>query len=211
MPKWSLSDQNIYSLLNSSCTEENFDEAQLLMAYREFVESVITFLNDESDYKTLIRELNLTYIEFEALKNSLEIRRDFYYEAKSITCNKILSFINKELDLLHHQMEFPKFFINIEAGWKSTLHLNKDIAKYIDIMEIVCGLYYLKCITTVDGKEIHFSDLANAFEKLFNIKFSDIYKKEEEVIKRKPDKRTSFLDKLRVAIIEKCKEEGYFP
>ena len=80
MPKWSLSDQNIYSLLNSSCAEENFDEAQLLMAYREFVESVITFLNDESDYKTLIRELNLTYIEFEALKNSLEIRRDFYYE-----------------------------------------------------------------------------------------------------------------------------------
>ena len=179
MPKWSLSDQNIYSLLNSSCTEENFDEAQLLMAYREFVESVITFLNNESDYKTLIRELNLTYIEFEALKNSLEIRRDFCYETKSITCNKILSFIN--------------------------------IAKYIDIMEIVCGLYYLKCITTVDGKEIHFSDLANAFEKLFNIKFSDIYKKEEEVIKRKPDKRTAFLDKLRVAIIEKCKEEGYLP
>ena len=178
MPKWSLSDQNIYSLLNSSCTEENFDEVQLVMAYREFVESVITFLNNESDYKTLIRELNLTYIEFEALRNSLE---------------------------------FPKFFINIEAGWKSTLHLNKDIAKYIDIMEIVCGLYYLKCITTVDGKEIHFSDLANAFEKLFNIKFSDIYKKEEEVIKRKPDKRTAFLDKLRVAIIEKCKEEGYFP
>ena len=44
-----------------------------------------------------------------------------------------------------------------------------------------------------------------------NIKFSDIYKKEEEVIKRKPDKRTAFLDKLRAAIIEKCKEEGYFP
>ena len=43
------------------------------------------------------------------------------------------------------------------------------------------------------------------------IKFSDIYKKEEEVIKRKPDKRTAFLDKLRAAIIEKCKEEGYFP
>ena len=62
-----------------------------------------------------------------------------------------------------------------------------------------------------DGKEIHFSDLTNAFEKLFNIKFSDIYKKEEEVIKRKPDKRTAFLDKLRAAIIEKCKEEGYFP
>ena len=79
MPKWSLSDQNIYSLLNSSCTKENFDEAQLLMAYREFVESVIIFLNNESDYKTLIRELNLTYIEFEALKNSLEIRRDFCY------------------------------------------------------------------------------------------------------------------------------------
>lgn len=48
--------------------KENFDEAQLLMAYREFVESRLPFLNNESDYKTLIRELNLTYIEFEALK-----------------------------------------------------------------------------------------------------------------------------------------------
>lgn len=38
-----------------------------------------------------------------------------------------------------------------------------------------------KCITTVDGKEIHFSDLANAFEKLFNIKFSDIYKKKKRL------------------------------
>ena len=53
MPKWNLSDQNIYNLLNSSYTKENFDEVQLLMAYREFVESVITFLNNESDYKTL--------------------------------------------------------------------------------------------------------------------------------------------------------------
>ena len=77
MPKWSLSDQNIYSLLNSSCAEENFDEAQLLMAYREFVESVITFLNDESDYKTLIRELNLTYIEFEALKKQFRNQKRF--------------------------------------------------------------------------------------------------------------------------------------
>ena len=46
---------------------------------------------------------------------------------------------------------------------------------------------------------------------LRNRNFSDIYKEEEEVIKRKPDKRTAFLDKLRAAIIEKCKEEGYFP
>lgn len=77
MPKWNLSDQNIYNLLNSSYTKENFDEVQLLMAYREFVESVITFLNNESDYKTLIRELNLTYIEFEALKKWFRNQKRF--------------------------------------------------------------------------------------------------------------------------------------
>lgn len=68
MPKWNLSDQNIYNLLNSSYTKENFDEVQLLMAYREFVESVITFLNNESDYKTLIRELNLTTTVFRSVE-----------------------------------------------------------------------------------------------------------------------------------------------
>ena len=57
MPKWNLSDQNIYNLLNSSYTKENFDEVQLLMAYREFVESVIVFITIEQP--KLIRNIRV--------------------------------------------------------------------------------------------------------------------------------------------------------
>lgn len=210
MPKWNLSEHNIYYLLKSSSNNDKLDEDTLSIAYKGFVEEIVLFLDKESNYKILIRELNVTFIEFESLKTILESDQESKCRLKLLTCNKVLSFINKELDLLYRQMEFPKYFINIETGFISPLHLDKDMAKYIDIMEIVCGLYYLKCITTVDGKEIHFSDLATAFEKLFNIKFGDIYKKEEALIKRKQPKVTEFLDRLKTAIIQKGKDEGYY-
>ncbi|WP_294543113.1 RteC domain-containing protein [uncultured Bacteroides sp.] len=211
MPKWNLSDQYIYNLLKSTNNVTDFDEDQLLMAYREFVESTITFLDNESDYKTLIRELNLIYIEFEALKNKLEAEQYPCNKIKSITCNKILSFINKELDLLHHQMEFPKFFINIETDWNSILHLNNEVIKLVDIMELVCGIFYIADgIVRVDHKEIFLSDVARIFEKVFNVNLGDIYKKEISVIKRKPTKITEFLDRLKAAIIKKSKDEGYY-
>lgn len=210
MPKWNLSEHNIYYLLKSSSNNDKLDEDTLSIAYKGFVEEIVLFLDKESNYKILIRELNVTFIEFESLKTILESDQESKCRLKLLICNKVLSFINKELDLLYRQMEFPKYFINIETGFISPLHLDKDMAKYIDIMEIVCGLYYLKCITTVDGKEIHFSDLATAFEKLFNIKFGDIYKKEEAVIKRKQPKVTEFLDRLKAAIIQKSKDEGYY-
>lgn len=210
MPKWNLSEHNIYYLLKSSSNNDKLDEDTLSIAYKGFVEEIVLFLDKESNYKILIRELNVTFIEFESLKTILESDQESKCRLKLLICNKVLSFINKELDLLYRQMEFPKYFINIETGFISPLHLDKDMAKYIDIMEIVCGLYYLKCITTVDGKEIHFSDLATAFEKLFNIKFGDIYKKEEAVIKRKQPKVTEFLDRLKAAIIRKSKDEGYY-
>ncbi len=52
--------------------------------------------------------------------------------------------------------------------------------------------------------------MARIFEKMFNISFGDIYKKENAVIKRKPMKITEFLDRLKASIIEKSKEEGYY-
>ena len=45
---------------------------------------------------------------------------------------------------------------------------------------------------------------------MFNVNLGDIYKKEEAVIKRKPIKITEFLDRLKAAIIQKSKDEGYY-
>ena len=64
-------------------------------------------------------------------------------------------------------------------------------------------------IVRIDNKDIFLSDVARIFEKMFNINFGDIYKKEIAVIKRKPTKITEFLDNLKVAIIKKSKDSGY--
>ena len=212
MPKWNLAEQHIYHLLYSSSKNEKNDEELLSVAYIEFVEEVVAFLSKETDYKILIRELNVAYIEFDSLKTIMELDTLADSKLELIICNKILMFIAKEQELMYKQMEFPKFFINIETGYKSPLHINRNLIKYVDIMEIVCGLYYLKGgVTTIDGKDVNFSDIANAFEQVFNFKFGDIYKKEIEVIKRKPENITSFLNKLRRAINQRSKDDRYQP
>ena len=77
-------------------------------------------------------------------------------------------------------------------------------------MELVCGIFYIKDgITRIDNKDIFLSDISRIFEKMFNINFGDIYKKEIAVIKRKPTKITDFLDRLKLAIIKKSKDNGY--
>ena len=79
-------------------------------------------------------------------------------------------------------------------------------------MELVCGFFYItNGVVRIDHKEIFLSDIARIFEKMFNITFGDIYKKEIAVIKRKPAKIAEFLDRLKAAIIQKCKDEGYTP
>ena len=58
-------------------------------------------------------------------------------------------------------------------------------------MELVCGIFYISDgVIRIDHKEIFLSDVARIFEKMFNINFGDIYKKESAVIKRKPMKTT---------------------
>ena len=115
-----------------------------------------------------------------------------------------LEFVEDLFDYLN------KFFINIESDWKSPFYLNNEVIKIIDIMELVCGIFYIKDgIVRIDNKDIFLSDVARIFEKMFNINFGDIYKKEIAVIKRKPTKITEFLDNLKVAIIKKSKDSGY--
>lgn len=210
MPDFNLTDKRIYQLLKHPYQVEKSVVENMTSAYMEFVKDFFDYRNREKDNKELIRNLNTSYIDFGTLKSLEESSPTENSKLKIIFLDKLMSLIDMETELVYRQMEYPKFFINIDTGWKSPLYLNHDIIKQIDIMELVCGLYYLENgVTFVDGKEIHFTDLTSAFERLFNIKFSDIYKKEVEVIKRKPNKRTAFLDRMKNSIIRKCTEEGY--
>lgn len=206
---WRILDTELYKMLSDSSNEYSTD-TDLRKTYREFVETLVIYLDTESDNIKRIRMLSTIQVEFETIKSlqlSYGAKKDIL---KIVYSEKVLSLTNKELELIYRQMQYPKYFIRIDTVWKSPLYLNQDKIKLVDIMELVCGLFYiLGGIFHSDRKELFLTDVARMFEKAFNISFGDIHKKEEAVIKRKSAKITEFLDRLKAAIIQKSKDEGY--
>ena len=197
MSDWDLTEKRIYKLLRHPYQLDKSVVEDMASAYLEFVEELFDYLNRISDNKIRIRQLNMSYIDFGTLKALEESCPTENSKLKLVFLDKLLSLINMEQELIYRQMEYPKFFINIESEWKSPFYLNNEVIKLVDMMELVCGIFYI-------------SDVARIFEKMFNVNFGDIYKKESAVIKRKPMKITEFLDRLKAAIIQKSKEEGYY-
>lgn len=124
---------------------------------------------------------------------------------------KALALVNAELELLDRQMMYPKFFIAENNTSISDLHLDTNVISYVDMMEVITGLFYLAGIKTYDGKAVSLKRLTNRFEHFLNFRISDVYKKEEEVLQRLPAKRTGFLDKLKGLIHKKNSDKGYKP
>lgn len=120
-----------------------------------------------------------------------------------------MAIINAELELLKLKIQYPNPFQNRKNNLSpSPLYLT-DETYLVEIMELVSGLFLSKRVITHNGTESPLSEIGKAFEYLFNIKLGDIHKKHESVIKRKPSKRTEFLDILRKAITEESKKKGY--
>lgn len=208
---WELTDKRIYELLKHPYQVDKDIVENMTSAYLEFVEELFEYINEVKDNKKLIRKLNTTYIEFATIKALEEAIPTENNKLKIVFLNKLITLIEKEQDLLYRQMEYPRFFINIESEWKSPICVNPDVVKLIDIMELACGFFYLvDGLLRIDNKELHLIDVTRIFEKMFNVNLGDIYKKEEAVIKRKPMKITDFLDRLKAAIIQKSKDEGYY-
>lgn len=204
---WDILETRLFKFLSASDTESDL-EPQIKEAYREFVERLIFYLDSETDNMKRIRTLNLIHIEIETVK-SLEVSYGAKKDVLKIAySDKVSSFVQKELELIHKQMEFPRFFIKIETSWQSPLYLT-DKTHLIEIMEMVSGLFLSKRVVTHTGAESPLTEIGRAFEYLFNIKLGDIHKKHDNVICRKANKRTEFLDMLRKVITEESKKKGY--
>lgn len=210
MLEWEVTDKRIYQLLKHPYQLDKSAVGDMASAYMEFVEELLTYLNESKDYKMIIRKLNASQIEFEtikALENKLPTENN---TLKLVFLDKLITLIEKELELLFRQMEYPKFFINIESEWKSPFYLNNEIVNSTDVMEVVSGFFNIKhAVQRIDHKEVFFSDFAHLFGKFLNVDFGDVYKKEISVIRRKPNKKTEFLDRLKASIFAKSKDEGY--
>ncbi|MPN30712.1 hypothetical protein SDC9_178183 [bioreactor metagenome] len=76
-------------------------------------------------------------------------------------------------------------------------------------MEVICGLFYSHSVRNKTGNPVNFSDLTRVFETGMNFKFADIYKKRDDVFRRKAAKLTEFLNELIIAIKIESKNRGY--
>ncbi|WP_101688602.1 RteC domain-containing protein [Dysgonomonas massiliensis] len=210
MQNWELTEKRIYQLLKHPYQIDKSIVENMTSAYLEFVEELFTYLNEGRDNKSIIRKLNTTHIEFATIKAFEQSHPTENNKLKVVFLDKLITLVEKELELLYRQMEYPKFFINIESEWKSPICINSEEIKLIDIMELACGFFYLaNGVIRIDNRELHLIDVTRLFEKIFNVNLGDIYKKEEAVIKRRPTKITEFLDRLKAVIIQKSIEQGY--
>ena len=210
MSNWELTDKRIYQLLKHPQQKDQSFADELHSAYNEFVEDLFDYLNKESDKKQTIRKLNTTYVEFATIKTMEGISPTDNSKLKIIFLEKIITFVDREMELVLHQMEYPKFFFSFDSAYESPFYLNPKVIKIVDIMEIIVGFFNIKDgIYRHDHQKVNLKDFVRAFEKMFNVEIKDIYGKEEDVIKRRPNKVTEFLDRMKAAIIQKSKDAGY--
>ena len=117
--------------------------------------------------------------------------------------------IDSAINIVDLRINNPKMQeLRVKQLFQSPLYLSDSVG-YVDIMEIACGLFYGGILKTITGNIVNFTDVARVFEVGFNFEFADIYKKRDEVIRRKPSKRTEFLNRLIYAIDTESKNRGY--
>ena len=129
---WDILDTKLYAILSNPLYKSSSDsEGELKDVYKEFMETLILYLDTENDNRKRIRTLNITQVEFEMIK-SLELSYGNKGDIlKIVYSDKVLLLINKELELIYRQMQYPKYFINIIA----TGILNK-----VQVTLIVAGI-----------------------------------------------------------------------
>ncbi|WP_439809993.1 RteC domain-containing protein [Parabacteroides distasonis] len=123
--------------------------------------------------------------------------------------DEAIGLLKIEMRIVKWRIKYPEQF-NQHANnlYPSPLHL-ADKTSLVNIMEIVSSLYLSKRIVYENKQSVHLTDLGKGFEWLFNIKLGDYYQKHEDVIKRKPNKLTEFLNGLIALIRKEHEDKGY--
>ena len=153
--------------------------------------------------------INYTAAEIKELSMRLEIENDNSLLEIRLLLAKLLNILDSTFRVVQFRLDNPDSFpLNTEDSFESDVYLANDV-DMIDIMELICGLFYSHAVRNKVGNPVNFSELTRVFEKGMNFKFADIYKKRDDVFKRKATKLTEFLNELIVAIKIESKNRGY--
>lgn len=197
----------LFNLLSYSVDGKEIDRIELSMAYDDFVRQLLLFCQEEQNI-ILCFAINYTVAEVKELNMRLEIENDNSSLEIRLLLAKVLSILDSTFRVVQFRLDNPDLFpINTENNFSPDVYLANDV-DMIDIMELICGLFYSHSVRNKVGNTVNFSELARVFEKGMNFKFADIYKKRDDVFKRKATKLTEFLNELIIAIKIESKIEG---
>ena len=199
----------LFNLLSYSVDGKEIDRIELSMAYDDFVRQLLLFCQEEQNIILLCFAINYTVAEVKELNMRLEIENDNSSLEIRLLLAKVLSILDSTFKVIQFRLDNPDLFpINTENNFSPDVYLANDV-DMIDIMELICGLFYSHSVRNKVGNTVNFSELARVFEKGMNFKFADIYKKRDDVFKRKATKLTEFLNELIIAIKIESKNRGY--
>ncbi|MFR8835599.1 hypothetical protein [Bacteroides nordii] len=199
----------LFNLLSCSVNGKEIDRIELSMAYDDFVRQLLLFCQEEQNIILLCFAINYTVAEVKELNMRLEIENDNSTLEIRLLLAKVLSILDSTFKIVQFRLDNPDLFsINTEHNFDPDVYLANDV-DMIDIMELICGLFYSHSLRNKVGNPVNFSELARIFEKGMNFKFADIYKKRDDVFKRKVTKLTEFLNELIIAIKIESKNRGY--
>lgn len=199
----------LFNLLSYSVDGKEIDRIELSMAYDDFVRQLLLFCQEDQNIILLCFAINYTVAEVKELNMRLEIENDNSSLEIRLLLAKVLSILDSTFRVVQFRLDNPDLFpINTENNFSPDVYLANDV-DMIDIMELICGLFYSHSVRNKVGNTVNFSELARVFEKGMNFKFADIYKKRDDVFKRKATKLTEFLNELIIAIKIESKNRGY--
>ena len=199
----------LFKLLFCSVNGNEIDRIELSMAYDDFVRQLLLFCQEEQNIILLCFVINYTVAEVKELNMRLEVEDDKSSLEIRLLIIKVLSILDSTFKVIQFRLDNPDLFpINTENSFDPDVYLANDV-DMIDIMELICGLFYSHSVKNKIGNPVIFSELARVFEKGMNFKFADLYKKRDDVFKRKATKLTEFLNELIIAIKIESKNRGY--
>ena len=185
------------------------DKTKGVAVQNDFVRQLLLFCQEEQNIILLCFAINYTVAEVKELNMRLEVEDDKSSLEIRLLIIKVLSILDSTFKVIQFRLDNPDLFpINIENSFDPDVYLANDV-DMIDIMELICGLFYSHSVKNKIGNPVNFSELARVFEKGMNFKFADIYKKRDDVFKRKATKLTEFLNELIIAIKIESKNRGY--
>jgi hypothetical protein len=203
-------DTKLFSLLSSFVRgKKDSNHMELSAAYDDFVSQLLDFCREEQDIILLCFTINYTMAELKELNIQLEKESDNDIAYINCLFMKILDILDSTYRVIKFRLDNPDLFQGSkEDNFQSDVYLAEDV-DLIDIMEVICGLYYSHSVKNKIGNPVNFTELTRVFKKGLNFKFADIYKKRDDVFRRKAIKLTEFLNELIIAIKIESKNRGY--